>query len=531
MLGGLTLTRWANSLDTLVRCGTTLAHGIVNILCFADVCNHFHVCFDSTKEWAFLVKKPDGTTKRFVQLKVGLYFHDTTDRDTPTMCDNTPETSFLTMVADNKSRYTDHMYVQASLAQKLQAMIRYPSTHDFLHIVDKHLLPNCPITQADILAAEDIFGPDVHSLKGKTAWWTEPHIASSVTPMPMDILSLYQSVTLCVDIMFMNKLPFLVTISHHLKFGTAELLLNCQEDMAGKTLTDVMCIYGSRGFLVQMVHAESKFEALCAPLASAGSGLNVCANDEHIPEVERFIRTLKERTCCMYHSVPFQRFPALMLKVMISTSIIWLNMFPAHNGISDTLSPRMLMTGYDLDYNKNCHLQFGSYVQMHEEHDNSMHSHTTGAIALHPTRNHQGGYYFMSLSTGHHLIHNHWTELPLPQDVIDHVNTLGHHSNVATDLTFAWCDGSPIIDLDSPNDDPYDSDYVPLDDEADYDDNLSYLSDGDLTTTGVEDDNNDNENDNNDNENENHNNNNNNNENDDNSDDDDNSNNDDNNDN
>ena len=96
----------------------------------------------------------------------------------------------------------------------------------------------------------------------------------------------------------------------------------------------------------------------------------------------------------------------------------------------------------------------------------------------------------MSLSTGCRLIWNHWTELPLPQDVIDRVNTLGWQSNATTDLTFAWCDGTPINDPDSPDDDPYDSNYLPS--EAD-DDDLSYISDSDFTTKGV-DDNNENEN-------------------------------------
>jgi hypothetical protein len=43
-----------------------------------------------------------------------------------------------------------------------------PSTKDFLRIVARNQLPNCPITRDDILAAEDIFGPDIGSLKGKT---------------------------------------------------------------------------------------------------------------------------------------------------------------------------------------------------------------------------------------------------------------------------------------------------------------------------------------------------------------------------
>ena len=62
--------------------------------------------------------------------------------------------------------------------------------------------------------------------------------------------------------------------------------------------------------------------------AGAGSGMNICSNDEHVPEIERLIRTIKERARCMYNSVPFQRFPVLMLKEMVTACVFWLNMFP-----------------------------------------------------------------------------------------------------------------------------------------------------------------------------------------------------------
>ena len=99
----------------------------------------------------------------------------------------------------------------------------------------------------------------------------------------------------------------------------------------------------------------------------------------------------------------------------------------------------------------------------------------------------------MSLTSGHQLIYNWWTELSLPQDMIDHVNTLGHCSQAHHDLAFASQDDSPIIDVDDPDDDPFDSDYESSDSvsAANHDDDLSFVFDGDLTAAGVEDNAND----------------------------------------
>jgi hypothetical protein len=92
------------------------------------------------------------------------------------------------------------------------------------------------------------------------------------------------------------------------------------------------------------------------------------------------------------------------------------------------MSPRAIITGMNLDYNKHCQLEFGSYVQTHEEHNNNMYTRTTGSLAMRPTRNTQGGHYFFSLNTGRILNRNYWTVLPMPADVIDRVHTLSRRS-------------------------------------------------------------------------------------------------------
>jgi hypothetical protein len=109
---------------------------------------------------------------------------------------------------------------------------------------------------------------------------------------------------------------------------------------------------------------------------------------------------------------------------MVSSTVFWLNAFPTKNGVSNTLSPRTIVTGATIDFNRHCQLKFGEYAQVDEEHDNSMASRTTGAIALRPTGNAQGGYYFYSVTTGRRLNRYSWTKLPMPQDVIDHIHVL-----------------------------------------------------------------------------------------------------------
>ena len=138
----------------------------------------------------------------------------------------------------------------------------------------------------------------------------------------------------------------------------------------------------------------------------------------------------------------------------------------SEDGVSDSISPRELIAGLKLDYNKHCRLEFGSYVQVHEDHDNTMQTRTTGAIALRPAGNAQGGYYFFSLTTGRRLNQSHWTDLPMPQDVIDPVYTFASRSNANRALLFAWRDGTPIANDD---DDTDGTEYNPLD-ESDSED-------------------------------------------------------------
>ena len=71
--------------------------------------------------------------------------------------------------------------------------------------MDNKLLPNCPITCDDIIAAEHIFGPDVGSLNAKTVHHPSERVEAQINNIPMVIMECYREVVLGADIMFVQN--------------------------------------------------------------------------------------------------------------------------------------------------------------------------------------------------------------------------------------------------------------------------------------------------------------------------------------
>jgi hypothetical protein len=396
--------------------------GIANILSLVNMIAKYHVTYDShggDSPNQFCVHKHDGTQRKFQQSKRGLYYLDTAATENHTVL--TANT-----VESNKSNYTEREYSQAKLARKIQTLVGRPKLKDFIRYLAVYSLPNCPINRQDAINAQAIFGRNVGSLNGKTTrQQVKGTLAAVANNIPREIMAHYRNITPCIDIIFVNKIPFFMSISRNIRFITGEVLNNRKEATLVKALKRIYGIYRKRGFCIQLIIGDLAFECTRGTIAAdIQSNLNICGEDEHVPEIERCIRTVKERTRCTYNVTPFDHFPPRMLIEMVFLNIFWLNAFPHRLGVSQTLSPQAIITGLGVGYNKHCHIEYGQYLQTHEKHNNSMTTRTIGALALHPTGNQQGGYYFYSLSSGQRLHRTHWTELPMPAKVRDRVHAL-----------------------------------------------------------------------------------------------------------
>ena len=364
---------------------------IANILSLSDVSKICRVTMDTTTDKAMCINRIDGTIMKFAEHSSGLYVFATNGSS-----NKVNAYTMLSTVAEQKKMFSKREIHAADAARALYRKLGRPAEADFRSMLRGNLIRNCPVTADDAQRALTIYGPDVATLKGKMA-----HDGASVrtptfdaVPLPPSILKHHRNVTLCVDFFFCQGHAFFHTIFRGIGFRTVSSVPNRHHDTILRELHLVLDLYRARGFNIVDVHADNEFECVKEELRPIHMD-NVPA-DRHIGEIERSVKTVKERLRSTAHGLPFKRIPKLLVTHIVADAVRCLNQFPWANGISANTSPLSIVTGAAApDYN-NMRVELGQYVQVFEPSDptNTPKARSLGSIALTSTGNANGDYYF-----------------------------------------------------------------------------------------------------------------------------------------
>ena len=127
--------------------------------------------------------------------------------------------------------------------------------------------------------AEDIFGPNVGSLMGKTVERQGEPVVVSMIPVPSKILLKYGTITLCIDVIKVNTIPFLITIARFIKYCTSQLLLSMEDKALFECIRKVKARYSARGFTVKHILADGQFKSLQDRPLTIGIHINCVAEN------------------------------------------------------------------------------------------------------------------------------------------------------------------------------------------------------------------------------------------------------------
>ena len=182
-------------------------------------------------------------------------------------------------------------------------------------ILNNNLIKDCPVTTSDYKRAVDIYGVNLGSVRGKMVRVRSGHVTTDViTPLPDSIFDLHVSVTLFTEIFYIDDDMYLGTVYRKTIFVTASYVNSRKYNVLLPVLIKVITLYRYRGFKVEFILTDDNFLGISVKLFEKGVLLNGSSANEHVPEIERMVRTIKERHRVKVNTLPFNisKYPKLM---------------------------------------------------------------------------------------------------------------------------------------------------------------------------------------------------------------------------
>ena len=326
---------------------------IANIVSMKDIIRNYRVTMDSTIENTIVVHMP-GHGLKFVGCGNGLYYLDISDMNTHKVNASVSTylpISLLNVANNNKAYFTRREVEGADLARLIQGRIGWPGDDEYKRIIGSGFIRNCKPTVDDVNAGLAIYGPLKPILQGKMTRKKPQHIEGRKrVPIPSPVLKLHPTEEIATDFFFVEGQPYLLMKGRIYRFRG----LNCSRGR-GKIETSAalkvfLNQFALRGIKVNCIYGDNEFEKVKGLMGP--TPVETCGRDEHVPDIERDIRTVKERSRCTTSTLPYKRIPRAMIDANLKEKIHWLNAFAPKDYLSPSISPAGMILGNDTpDFN------------------------------------------------------------------------------------------------------------------------------------------------------------------------------------
>ena len=125
-----------------------------------------------------------------------------------------------------------------------------------------------------------------------------------ILSIPPSIIGRYGYVALGIDVLHINKRPYIIAISKYIKYIQCLGTTSKNVDTFLSAIKRFKSDYMIRGFVVKTIYADRVLESFKTALSEQSITLLCCDTNLHVPFIERGILFVKERVRCVRSLLP-----------------------------------------------------------------------------------------------------------------------------------------------------------------------------------------------------------------------------------
>jgi len=410
------------SLWGVTRFGTAYlsAKSVGNILSFGKVVDEANMVYFERDSDAFYVQiDKNGAVFKFVRSIGNIYTTDIRGES-----DGSRVQVLVNTVKDNIANYTKREVERAKLAREYQRKLGY-SAGQLVKLLNSGKIRNAEVTPHDVVRSINIWGKDLGQLKGKTT--AKKSKAVNFEP----VLQVRRDQVMDMDLMFVEDLKYLIAVYFPLDYTALKRLRSKGKYELWSGINRCRAYVERAGMKVHTARCDGESAIASSyiqeKMGTSGIWLDTTSAGDAVARVERKIRVIKERVRGVINTLPFM-LAWYLLDWLVQYCVYRINGEVVNGGL-DNLSPNERLYGRSIDAKSDLKHAFGDYVQVAEgETDNSMTERTRGAIALMPTGNADGSWWYFIFKTGKPVRRTNATALPMPEEIIEILNSLASES-------------------------------------------------------------------------------------------------------
>ena len=171
-----------------------------------------------------------------------------------------------------------------------------------------------------------------------------------------------------------------------------------------EVLDELHSLYKNKGFVRNEIHCDNEFRPVMTDWSVSKDPvikISYANPQDHIPPAQRNNRVIQERIQAMYHYMPYEHLPRILVKYLVMEAARKMNYFPARYGISKHYSPRMTVHKENINFERHCRHAIGDYVTAPHQPEqlNTNAVRELDCLYLRPVSGAQGGHELLRLQT------------------------------------------------------------------------------------------------------------------------------------